>query len=509
MSVSRCYSILGDSNVKRHLNPMNCRDRPLMSGCQQVPCGKLALLGEALKTIRPESDVCLMSCVTNFITGSEDARSSVSFRIDPVLREFVETLNAVSASQPDRVFLVAPPMYRRVPLWYRDSLPEVLTKFSDIMKLRVAGIHLLPSFATPDFERDGIHLTAYSGLVFVLHLFDSAASVLSSLTATIPEAIASTAESSRVLEDRMMALEQDHRRLNRYIELKTAEDSEMFDFQDNVRSEICFMIAGLKTLPNLPPKEWQDLALKDVRAVLLILLGREPPIVFVSNATSRRKDAINTYCVQMKNLADSKEIRDTFGEFFVGFTDRRPPALKPFAIRNKVTPGTNVRVNIMKLLGERYKSSNPGSKFQVITYEPRPILKIYPASDAEDRRVQVYNYIQAVRSLPTNFSDEEIDSIIKKVSPKLLGRLRPMFEVISDDMVKKTRYTGKKSSGSAGASADDAGSGEGEKSGSSHEKSGSGNGKSSGKSSGSGKSSSRSRSLKRGASSDLGNAGKK
>ena len=142
----------------------------------------------------------------------------------------------------------------------------------------------------------------------------------------------------------------------------------------------------------------------------------------------------------------------------------------------------------MKLLGERYKSSNPGSKFQVITYEPRPILKIYPASDAEDRRVQVYNYIQAVRSLPTNFSDEEIDSIIKKVSPKLLGRLRPMFEVISDDMVKKTRYTSKKSSGSAGASADDVGSGEGEKSGSSHEKSGSGNGKSSGKSSGSGKS---------------------
>ena len=103
MSVSRCYSILGDSNVKRHLNPMNCRDRPLMSGCQQVPCGKLALLGEALKTIRPESDVCLLSCVTNFITGSEDAGSSVSFRIDPVLREFVETLNAVSASQPDLV----------------------------------------------------------------------------------------------------------------------------------------------------------------------------------------------------------------------------------------------------------------------------------------------------------------------------------------------------------------------------------------------------------------------
>ena len=154
MSVTRCFTILGDSNVKRHLNPMNCRDRPLMSGCQQVPCGRLSLLAEALKEIRPESDVCLLSCVTNFITGSEDAGSSISFRIDPVLREFVEALNSVSATQPDRIFLVSPPMYRRVPLWYRDNLPEVLTKFAEIMKLRGPGIHLMPSFATPDFERD-------------------------------------------------------------------------------------------------------------------------------------------------------------------------------------------------------------------------------------------------------------------------------------------------------------------------------------------------------------------
>ena len=494
MSVTRCFTILGDSNVKRHLNPMNCRDRPLMSGCQQVPCGRLSLLAEALKEIRPESDVCLLSCVTNFITGSEDAGSSISFRIDPVLREFVEALNSVSATQPDRIFLVSPPMYRRVPLWYRDSLPEVLTKFAEIMKLRGPGIHLMPSFATPDFERDGIHLTAYSGLEFVLHLFDSASSVLASLTATAPEAISSTAESTRALEDRMVALEQDHRRLNKYVELKTAEDSEVLEFQDNVRSEICFMIAGLKKQPDLPPKEWQTIVLQEVRDVLKVLLGREPPIVFVSNATSRRKDAINTYCVQMLHVADSKEIRDAFGAFFVGFVDRRPPALKHISIRNKVTAGTNVRVNIMKLLGERYKASNPGSKFQVITYEPRPILKIYPAQDAEDRRVKVFSYIQAIRTLPTNFSDEEADTVIKKVSPKLLGSLRPMFEVISDDMVKKTKFGVKKPGVGAEASASATGESSGSSGSSGKNKSGSG---------------SRSCSGKRGASTELGNAGKK
>ena len=451
MSVSRFFSILGDSNVKRHLNPTNCRDRPLMSGCQLVPCGKLALLDEALKTVRPESTVCLISCVTNFLTGSEDAGSSVSFRIDPVLREFIEVLNKASESRPELIFLVTPPMYRRVPLWYRDGLPEVLTKFSDAMKIRGPLIHLLPSFPTPDFESDGVHLTAYSGLEFVLHLFDSATALLDSLNSTINEVISTNTESSRVLEDRMMALEQDHRRLNRFVELKSAEDAELLDFQDNIRSEICFMIAGLKKL-DLPPKEWQQQALQDVRGVLSTLLGREPPIVFVSNATSRRKGAINTYCVQMQNLAESKEIRDKFGSFFVGFGDLRPPALKTISIRNKVTAATNVRVNIMKLLGERWAASNKGSKYQVITYEPRPILKLYPAPDAKDRRVQVFNYIQAIRSLPTHLTEEEASSIIQKVSPKLMGKLRPLFEVISDDMVKKSRATKAPKSPTKGAS---------------------------------------------------------
>ena len=81
------FSVVGDSNIKRHMNPTNCRDRPMMSGAQVIPCGKAALLSEALRSVRSESNVVLMSCFSNFLTSSEAAGASLSFRIDPVLQE--------------------------------------------------------------------------------------------------------------------------------------------------------------------------------------------------------------------------------------------------------------------------------------------------------------------------------------------------------------------------------------------------------------------------------------
>ena len=89
MSQDRVFSILGDSNVQRHMNPMNCRDRPLMTGAQVIPCGRLSLLSAALGSIRPESNLCIMSCITNFITSSP-ASDSVSIRSEPVMLEFLE-----------------------------------------------------------------------------------------------------------------------------------------------------------------------------------------------------------------------------------------------------------------------------------------------------------------------------------------------------------------------------------------------------------------------------------
>ena len=59
------------------------------------------------------------------------------------------------------------------------------------------------------------------------------------------------------------------------------------------------------------------------------------------------------------------------------------------------------------------------------------------------------NYIEAVQSLPTNFTPSELEELLKEIKPKWYGRVKPLFIVLSDDMIKKRRGPKKGNSNSA------------------------------------------------------------
>ena len=118
---------------------------------------------------------------------------------------------------------------------------QSFSQFSD----RPPNMLLLPSFSTPEYESDGVHLTPYSGLVYIMHLFDSAEEALNTAALPAEEVTMRTCESTRVLEDRVMVLEQDHRRLSSVVESKMAIDCKLADFRANERTEDFFVITGL------------------------------------------------------------------------------------------------------------------------------------------------------------------------------------------------------------------------------------------------------------------------
>ena len=96
-----------------------------------------------------------------------------------------------------------------------------------------------------------------------------------------------------------------------------------------------------------------------------------------------------------------------------------------------------IRIDVLKLLGKKYRDSNQGSRVQVIGYDPRPMIKITPPASASDRRVKSYFYVEAVTKLPMNFSATELEPIMRRVNPELLGKIRSLFIVLSDDQFKK------------------------------------------------------------------------
>ena len=438
MSQLRSFTIVGDSNIKRNVTKTNTRACPQLSGAQVLSCQKIELLDEVLGRVRKESTICIISCITNFLTSSEED-SMVSKRIEPVLDEFLTILTSACSGLPAMAFLLAPPMYRKSPLWYREGLPEVMTRFSAAFKDKPANLHLLPSFPTPDYEQDGCHLTAYSGLEYMIHLFDSSVTLLDDLSKSCDERIPVSNEATRLLEDRVMVLEQDHRRLNEDVELRAAVDAELHDYHENVGNEAFFMITGCPRRPGLTSREWQERVKRDLSRILQELMGREIPIDYVTNATGPRPDAPVRYNVRLTTVEASEQVRTKFGSFFPNGRDERPPFFKDrdISIRNLVTQSTRVRLAILQVIGKRYRESNQGSKVQVINYKPRPLLRIIPPQGSESRKVQNFHFIDAIKKFPTTFSKTDLDFILSKVGYKQKGQLKSLFVVINDDMIRK------------------------------------------------------------------------
>ena len=96
------YALIGDSNVRRHMSPQNCRNLPHMSGAQVKICGQLSALAEVIRSVSPETTIIILACLTNFLTSADGESSSAAIRVQPVLLEFRDIIVDFCLEYPDR-----------------------------------------------------------------------------------------------------------------------------------------------------------------------------------------------------------------------------------------------------------------------------------------------------------------------------------------------------------------------------------------------------------------------
>ena len=82
--MSRLFSIVGDSNVRRNMTGLNTASREAMRTAQVVDCDVLASFEASLNEVRAESKVCIVASITNFILASGDC-GTINSAVDPVL----------------------------------------------------------------------------------------------------------------------------------------------------------------------------------------------------------------------------------------------------------------------------------------------------------------------------------------------------------------------------------------------------------------------------------------
>lgn len=99
MALSRLYSIIGDSNVRRNMTGMNIASREAMKHAQVIDCSSMARIDDALNEIRAESEVLIFASVTELLLSSGDCGTIFS-SIDPVLTSLASRLTSFCSFRP-------------------------------------------------------------------------------------------------------------------------------------------------------------------------------------------------------------------------------------------------------------------------------------------------------------------------------------------------------------------------------------------------------------------------
>ena len=377
--------------------------------------------------------------MTELIVSTERA-SSLSSTVDPVFSVIRDKILTLCTTRPTLQVVLAPPLYRPLPLWYRDNLAQVATKFSACFgRDRPENLHLLPSFVSQDLCPDGVLLTPVSGLHFVLYLFDETLSALKAVETTPDTLLVGVLESVRAHDDRLAYIEHDHSRLHHRVDRRVAIESEFSDWVTNRSEEDWITIKNLPRLsPDLNRQEWQVEAKKQVRDALRLAMNAlkvnvDIKVLVVSNPFRHRNTGPTLYNVRLGSFESSRRIRDSFSGFFRHANPvKRPSSLKGISFNNKVTLNTRIRAAIMRQLGERYIETNRGATYKVRGYESRPTMIVTPPASSKSRP-RTYNFIEAVTMLPAHFSDEQLTQIFMIVGQNNRGLLRQLFLVLDDD----------------------------------------------------------------------------
>ena len=327
------------------------------------------------------------------------------------------------------------------PYWYRSQLPEVATQFSTCFSSgRPPNLHLLPSFINQDVTSDGVSLTPVAGLHYILHVFDQSEALLTLSEADQVQKAETVHEAVRYHDDRLAYLEHDHAMLFGKVSHKMAVDAEFADWVQNRSEEEWLSIRGLPRLKSgLSSQEWQYEAKRQVRDLIRLVLQINKvnlsfDVMVVVNPWRRRLTGPTWYNVRLNSVEAATRVRELFSGFFRGVNPlKKPLSLKNVSIRNKITHESQVRIAIMRQLGEIYQASNPGASFKVLGYQPRPLITITPPAKSSNPSPRTLNFIQAITSLPAHFSDENLIQIFMIVGENNRGKLQELFCVLDDD----------------------------------------------------------------------------
>ena len=99
MSVSRLFTIIGDSNVRRNMTGLNIASREAMKKAQIIDYNGVTPFASALNDVKKDTNVCIIAAVTDLLVANGDC-GTIAASIDPVLTDICAQLSSFCVAHP-------------------------------------------------------------------------------------------------------------------------------------------------------------------------------------------------------------------------------------------------------------------------------------------------------------------------------------------------------------------------------------------------------------------------
>ena len=100
MSVSRLFTIIGDSNVRRNMTGLDIASREAMKKAQIIDYNGVTPFASALNDVKKDTNVCIIAAVTDLLVANGDC-GTIASSIDPVLTDICAQLSSFCVAHPN------------------------------------------------------------------------------------------------------------------------------------------------------------------------------------------------------------------------------------------------------------------------------------------------------------------------------------------------------------------------------------------------------------------------
>jgi hypothetical protein len=416
--------LIGSSNLARFYKPEIFKD---FRQYQMMKCTTMDSFNALMMEIEAGKNRVVISVLENIIVDSADSaktEETMDKKIKDSIKMAFSLIQTTSTRLPDSKFCIVMPLRRPAVEWYEEKLglieDEIKCGISSLTSFNVTRINCICT-SLQQFDKDGIHLTEGSGVIFLESILKSSEEIF---------------EAIQVPDDVNDQSPDDLKGLITILKTRFEADNMMFarlreevDSSANKSREDRVVVTGITCKEPLPRENRQKIEkLKSLVAEIFaeIKPGFEGKILYASQG--RNDQTFPTVEVKLDKVEYAVAIRKAFAD--KKKKGKMTGCLERVFLSNSINVGTRVRIEILKSIAK--KISNDKEFAFVASFISRPVLHIRQKNDRNEKPSRSYTFIDAIKQFGTQLQKTDLLDAYAKAGKAFAGQLEQNFVVLKE-----------------------------------------------------------------------------